>query len=104
MAYDIDEVDNTAKQWAILLMSIGSTSYWVLKDLAFQEAPNTKTFDQLATLLRGHFRPTRLKVAKRYQLHTAFQKPGQSILDYVRTLKKPERTFTKEQLNESLCD
>ena len=107
-AYGIDDdEDNAAKRRAILLTSIGSTSYRVLKDfIAFPDAPNTKTFDQLAELLRGHFRPIRLKVAERYRFHTAFQKPGQSISDYVRTLKKLAGTceFTNGQLNESLRD
>ena len=58
--------DNAAKRRAILLTSIGSGAYRVLKDLSFPAAPNTKTFDQLATLLRGHYKPTRLKVAERY--------------------------------------
>lgn len=106
-AYEIeDDEDNAAKRRAILLTSIGSTSYRVLKDLAFPDAPNTKTFDQLATLLRAHFRPTRLTVAERYRFHSACQKPSQSISEYVRTLKKLAGTceFTNEQLNESLRD
>ena len=71
-AYDIeDDEDNAAKRRAILLASIGSNCFRVLKDLAFPDAPNTKTFDQLATLLREHFKPTRLKIAERYRFHSA---------------------------------
>ena len=39
----------------------------VLKDLAFPDAPNTKTFAQMATLLREHFKPARLKITERYR-------------------------------------
>ena len=64
-AYDIkDDKDNAAKGLSILLTSIGSNCLRVLKDLAFPDTPNTKTFDQLATLLREHFKPTRLKIAE----------------------------------------
>ena len=88
-AYDIkDDEDNAAKRRAILLTSIGSKCFRVLKDLAFPDAPNTKTFDQLATLLREHFKPTRLKIAERYRFHSAVQQQGQSIADFVRELKK----------------
>ena len=107
IAYDIkNDADNAAKRRAILLTSIGSGAYRVLKDLSFPDAPNTKTFDQLATLLRGHYMPTRLKVAERYRFHSASQKPGQSIVDFVRELKKLAGTFefTNEQLNDSLRD
>ena len=84
----------------------GSLTYRVLKDLAFPDAPNKKTFAQLATLLRGHFKPTRLKVAERYRFHSAFQKPGQTIAAFVRDLKKLAGTceFTNDQLKDSLRD
>ena len=67
-AYDIaDDEDNAAKRRAILLTSIGSNCFRVLKDLAFPDAPNTKTFAQMATLLREHFKPARLKITERYR-------------------------------------
>ena len=107
IAYDIkNDGGNVAKRKAILLTSIGRVAYRVLKDLSFPDAPNTKTFDQLATLLRGHYKPTRLKVAERYRFHSASQKPGQSIVDFVRELKRLAGTceFTSEQLSDSLRD
>ena len=106
-AYDIkNDSDSAAKRRAILLTSIGSAVYRVLKDLSFPDAPNTKTFDQLATLLRGHFKPTRLKIAERYRFHSATQKAGQSIVEFVRELKSLAGTceFTNEQLSDSLRD
>ena len=106
-AYDIkDDEDNAAKRRAILLTSIGSNCFRVLKDLAFPNAPNTKTVDQLATLLHEHFKPTRLKIAERYRFHSAVQQQGQSIADFVRELKKLAGTceFTNEQLNDNLRD
>ena len=51
-AYDIKD---DAKRRAILLTSIGSNCFRVPKDLAFPDVPDTKTFDQSATLLRKHF-------------------------------------------------
>ena len=107
IAYDIeDDEDNAAKRRAILLTSIGSNCFRVLKDLAFPDAPNTKTFAQLATLLREHFKPTRLKIAERYRFHSAVQQQGQSIADFVRELKKLAGTceFTNEPLNDNLRD
>ncbi|KAK2566762.1 Transposon Tf2-6 polyprotein [Acropora cervicornis] len=107
IAYDIkDGTEHAAKRRAILLTSIGSVSYRVLKDLSFPDAPNTKTFEQLATLLRGHYKPTRLKVAERYRFHSANQRPGESITDFVRELNKLAGTceITNDQLQDSLRD
>ena len=106
-AYDSsDEEGNAARQGAILLTSTGSICFRVLKDLAFPDTPNTKTFDQLATLLREHFKPTRLKIAKRYRFHSAVPQQGQSIDDFVRELKKFAGTCESmnEQLNDNLPD
>ena len=88
------------------MTSIGSNCFRVLKDLAFPDAPNTKTFAQLATLLREHFKPAGLKIAERYRFHSAVQQQGQYIADFVRELKKLAGTceFTNEQLNDNLCD
>ena len=90
----------------LLLTSIGSVSYRVLKDLSFPDPPNTITFEQLASLLRGHYKPTRLKVAEQYRFHSANQRPGQSITDFVRELEKLAGTgeFTNDQLQDSLRD
>ena len=72
--YEIaDDEANAAKRRAILLTSIGSNCFRVLEDFAFPDAPNTKTFAQLATLLREHFKPVRLKIAERYRFHSAAQ-------------------------------
>ena len=61
IAFDIkNDTNSPAKRRAILLTFTGSGAYRVLKDLSFPEAPNTKTFDQLVTLLRGHYTPIRL--------------------------------------------
>ena len=86
------------------MTSIGSNCFRVLKDLVFPNAPNTRTLDQLATLLREHFKPTRLKIAERYRFHSAVHQQGQSIPDFVRELKKLAGTceFTNEQLNDNL--
>ena len=88
------------------MTSIGSNCFRVLKDLAFPDAPNTKTFAQLATLLREHFKPTRLKIAEGCRFHSAVQQHGQSIADFVRELKKLAGTceLTNEQLNDNLRD
>ena len=60
-AFDIkNDTDSPAKRRAILLTSTVNGAYRVLKDLSFPDAPSTKTFDQLVTLLRGHYTPIRL--------------------------------------------
>ena len=106
MTLRMTKTTGAAKRRAILLTSVGSNCFRVLKDLAFPDAPNMKTFHQLATLLREHFKPTRLKIAERYHFHSAVLQQGQSIADFVRELEKLAGTceFTNEQLNNNLRD
>jgi len=106
-AYDIaDDEDNAAKRQAILLISIGSNCFRVLKDLAFPDAPNTKTFTQLATLLREHFKPVRLKITERYRFPFCCSATRAVHRRFLRELKKLAETceFTNERLNDNLRD
>ena len=90
IAYDIkSETETAAKRRAILLTSIGSNVYRVLKVLSYPDAPNTKTFDQLSTLLRSHYKPTRLKVAERYRFHSSSQRLGAIHYRFCQRVKTP---------------
>ena len=76
-AYDIDDdEDHAAKRRAILLTSIGSASYRVLKDLAFPDAPNTKTFDQLLITTLDLFHPNRMRSLTPYHAYLCRQRQG----------------------------
>ena len=98
--------DNTAKRKAVLLASIGAEHYQVLKDLAFPTSPSNKSFDELCSLLKTHFKPTKLRTAERYRFHTLVQKEGQSVVDFVRVLRKMAGgcEFTAESLHDNLRD
>ena len=56
------------KQRAILLSSVGSKTYCVLKDLLAPEKPSTKSFEELVECLQKHFTPSILKIAERFKL------------------------------------
>ena len=93
MAYDIennaDNADDAAKQrvYFSLLLAV------VLTVVVFPGSPNT---DQLATLLRGHYKPTRSKVTERNRLHS----PSQNRNSYRGLCERAEKPFC----DDSLCD
>ena len=45
------------KQRAILISAIGARTYDVLSDLCSPESPSTKTYTQLAAILKAHYAP-----------------------------------------------
>ena len=107
LANDVaDNEDNAAKRKAILLSSIESDAYCILKDICFPTTLTEKSYTTLATQLKKHFKPKRLAVAERFRFNTVQQQPGQSISEFVAQLKKlvAHCEYTGNQLKESLCD
>lgn len=107
IAVDIKIEDNTtARRKGILLSSIGRDPYKTLKDICFPASPNDKTYDELVTLLKGHYRPKRVVVGERFKFHSAKQNTGESINDYATRLKQLSIhcEFTGDQLKQNLRD
>lgn len=102
----VDDEDNAAKRKAILLSSLGSETYTILRDVCFPQQPSEKTYSQLCDALKSHFEPKRLVVAERFRFNTTKQQPNQRIGDYVKYLKKMATfcEFTGTQLDEQLRD
>ena len=107
IANDVAESEeNAAKRKAILLSSIGSDAYRILKDICFPTAPTAKSYTELTNELKKHFKPKRLAVAERFRFNTVQQQPGQTVSEFVAQLKKLSTycEYTGDQLKESLRD
>ena len=72
----------------LLLASIGSSSYKLLKNLTSPAAPNSKTYSELILLLKSHFDPQPIVIAERHKFLTAMQEEDESMADFVVHLKK----------------
>ena len=57
------------KKLAVLLSVIRSKTYVLLRSLLHPEAPNEKTFDQLAKTLNVHQEPKPQTIVERFQFH-----------------------------------
>ena len=57
------------KPRATLISVIGSKVYYVLSDMCSPETPSGKTYDDLATILKGHFAPKKLVITERHRFH-----------------------------------
>src|SRR5436190_6436365 len=72
---------------SILITVIGPKILAVLADLISPAEVDSKTYEQLTTVLKGHFAPKKLVVAERYVFYSRSQKPGESIADFVVVIK-----------------
>ncbi|CAB3985347.1 Hypothetical predicted protein [Paramuricea clavata] len=93
------------KRRAILISAIGARTYDVLSDLCSPDSPSTKTYTQLPAILKDHYAPKKLVIAKRYRFHNCVQKEGESVSEFVANLKRLASTCKfGAYLNEALRD
>ena len=76
------------KQVAILLSSIGASTYSLLSDLVAPDAPSSKSLAEISTILRGHFESKRVVIAERFHFHKRDQAVGETISEFDAALRK----------------
>lgn len=84
---ELNGIDSTKKA-NVLLSVIGPTSYKLLKDILTPEKPKDKSYVELCDALKGHYSPKPLVIAERFRFYKRGQKEGESVADYVITLKQ----------------
>ena len=72
---------------ATLLSSIGASTYAPLCDLVAPDEPGKQTLDQISSLLKKHYEPTRVQKAERFNFRKRNQAAGESIADYDASLR-----------------
>ena len=85
VANEIDGANNRDR--AVLLSLVGSKVYKLLRNLTAPAKPSDKSYDELKTLLKPHYRPKRNVTTERYRFQSRVQKQGESIPDYVAAQK-----------------
>ena len=76
------------KQVAVLLSSIGPSTYALLSDLFAPEKPSTKTFKQISEALESHYEPQCVIIAERFHFYKRDQAAGESIAEFDAALRK----------------
>ena len=72
--------DNAAdKKIAILLTSVGSVTYALLKNLVRPDRPQDKSLEELFTLLENHYKPKVIVIADRVRFYKRQQHKGETI-------------------------
>lgn len=89
---------------AIFLSSVGISSFTVLKDLCAPAQPSDKTFDELVSLLKAHYKPAPQALAERFKFHLRKQQTGESVNAFLADLRHKAITCEFEKLDTSLRD
>ena len=74
------------KNVPVFLNVMGSKTYSLLRNLVASVLPQSKTFDQLVAILKSHFKPKPVIIAKRFHFYRRSQAMGESIAKYLAEL------------------
>ncbi len=86
--FEANEITEATKQKAILLSSVGSQTYSLLRNLLSPVKPGSKTVDELMDLLKQHFNPKPSEIVQRFKFNSRSREEGETVLDYVAVLRK----------------
>ena len=100
-----NEITDDDKKIAVLLTSMGTTTYTLLKNLVRQAAPQNKSLDTLFKLLQDHYEPRIIVIAERFRFYKRMQREGENTAVDVSELRRlAKHCDLGEQLNTALRD
>ena len=93
------------KQAGVFLSELGDKTYSVLRNLTAPVLPQSKTFEEVVTVLESHYEPKPIVIAQRFHFHRRNQLPMENIVQYMAELRRlsTHRSFGP-YLNEALRD
>ncbi|XP_032443207.1 uncharacterized protein LOC116735412 [Xiphophorus hellerii] len=86
--FEANDVDDSAKQRAILISVVGPATYKLMRNLVSPDKPSSKTYSQLVTRLKEHFNPKPSEIVQRYKFDSRSRKPAESVSAYVAELRR----------------
>lgn len=86
--FGANEITDAAKKRMIFLTSVGSETFHLMKTLVAPAQLDTKTFEELATLVQNHRNPKPSVIVSRFNFNTRSRKSGESIADYIVHLRQ----------------
>ncbi|KAJ8910316.1 hypothetical protein NQ315_012237 [Exocentrus adspersus] len=81
------QITDEERKKAILLNTLSEDCYILLRNLCVPELPETKTHDQLVTLLVEHFAPVESYFSERLKFYTARRNVNESISEWEARVK-----------------
>ena len=95
----------TEKQVSVLLTLIGPKGFALANNLLSPKSLDKCKFDEIVESLTTHYKPKKILIFERYKFQTRNQNAGESIAEYVASIKDLARTCDYgETLNDMLRD
>ena len=103
--FTANDVDSADKQRAILLSSVGASTYRLIRNLLAPAKPTERTFKEIVDAVQAHHQPKPSVIVQRFNFHSRSRQGGESVSAYVAELRKlSEHCDFGETLNDMLRD
>ena len=100
-----NEVVSPEKKRAVLLSSVGASTYKLIRNLTSPYPPGSRTYKEIIDLVRDHFNPKPSVIVQRLKFHTRTRLPGESVAAFMAQLRQlSEFCEFGDKLNEMLRD
>ena len=86
--FTANDVDDAAKQRAILLSVVGASTYQLIRNLVAPCKPTEKAFNDLVKLVQEHYQPNRSIIVQRFKFNSRSRQPGESVGTFVAELRR----------------
>ena len=86
--FKANDIADWGKKRNILLTVCGSKIDGLIRNLLSPEKPDTKSFQELAKLVKEHLNPKPSVVVHRFKFYNKVRQPSQSVSDFVAELRE----------------
>ncbi|KAG7487172.1 hypothetical protein JOB18_048277 [Solea senegalensis] len=98
-------ISDTARKRAILLSSVGSWTYSLMRNLLSPEKPGDKSYDDLTDLLQSHYNPKPSEIVQRFKFNSRTRAANETVTEYVAVLRElAQHCNYGDKLKEMLSD
>ncbi|XP_067104154.1 uncharacterized protein [Osmerus mordax] len=86
--FEANGIEDDGKKRAILLSSVGSQTYSLMRNLLSPVRPGVKQFAEIVDLLKAHFKPKPSEIVQRFKFNSRNRSGDESVSDYVAALRR----------------
>ena len=83
-----NEITDKDKQRSIFLVSVGATTYKLIRSLVSPTDPKDMTYEELAKVVQEHYQPQPSIIVQRFKFNTRTQQPGENISKFLAELRR----------------
>lgn len=86
--FEANMITDAGRTRAILLSSVGSKTYSLMRNLLSPDKPGDKSFMELTNMLQSHYNPKPSEIIQRFKFHFRTRAVNETVTEYVAVLQE----------------